>query len=135
MNGTYSEIEIVAPSSAEAGGTVDVELRITSLVDYTIYAIPVIDINGDRAEGSYEAIVPGETRSWYFQFTMPEQSVKVTAESWCESYYFDWQLDATTQKTIVLEGLPSLGPLALVGGLGLLGVVAMVALTAARPGE
>jgi len=60
--------------------------------------------------------------------------VKITAESWCEDT-FEWHLDDTAQKTIVLEGLPSLGPLALVGGLGLLGVVAMVALTAARPGE
>ena len=133
MNGTYSKIEIVAPSSAEAGATVVVEVRITSLVDYTIYAIPVIDVDGGRDEGSYEAIVPGETRSWYFQFTMPEQSVKITAESWCEDT-FEWHLDDTAQKTIVLAGLPSLGPLALVGGLGLLVVGAAVAF-AASPKE
>ena len=128
----YSEIEIVAPSTAEAGAIVDVEVRITNLVDYTIYAIPVLRVNGEwAAEGSYERIVPGETRSWYFQFTMPEQSVKVTAESWCEDT-FEWHLDDTAQKTIVLAGLPSLLPLALVGGLGILGVGAAVVL-AARP--
>ena len=130
----YSKIEIVAPSTAEAGATVDLEVRITSLVDYTIYAIPVIDVNGGRDEGSYEAIVPGETRSWYFQFMMPEESVTIIAESWCEDT-FEWHLDDTAQKTIVLAGLPSLGPLALVGGLGLLGVGAALALAAARPRE
>ena len=139
MTGTYSEIEIVAPSSAEAGTTVDVEARITNLIDYIIYAIPVINANGDIREGSYEVIVPGQTRSWYFQFTMPEQSVQVTAESWCEDT-FEWLLDDATQKTIVLEGLPpsedlpSLVPLALVGGLGLLVVGAAVAF-AASPKE
>ena len=125
MNGAYSEIEIVAPSIAEVGAPVDVEVRITNLVDYTIYAIPVINVNGDIKEGSYETIVPGETHSWYFQFTMPEQSVKVTAESWCEDT-FEWHLDDTAQINIALAGLPSLWPLALVGGLGILGVGAAV---------
>lgn len=129
MNGTYSEIEIVAPSTAEAGATVDVEVRITNLVDYTIYVTPVINVNGDIKEGSYEAIVPEQTHSWYFQFTMPEQSVKVTAESWCEDT-FEWHLDDTAQQNIVLAGLPSLLPLALVGGLGILSVGAVVVLAA-----
>ena len=135
MNGTYSIIEIVAPNSAEAGATVDLELRITSLVDYTIYAIPVIKVNGDIREGSYETIVPGQTRTWYFRFTMPEQSVKITAEGWCEDT-FEWHLDDTAQKTIVLAGLPEVLPLAIVGsllvcGLGVLGVAALV--MGARP--
>ncbi len=132
----YSQIEIVAPGSAEAGATVDIEVRITSLVDYTIYAIPVIDIDGSRTEGSYESIVPGETRSWYFQFTMLEESVTIIAESWCEDT-FEWHLDDTAQKVIAPEGveLPSLLPLALVGGLGVLGVGAAFAFVASSPKE
>ncbi|MBA7645854.1 hypothetical protein ES703_53613 [subsurface metagenome] len=110
------------------------EVRITSLVDYTIYATPVLRVNGDwAAEGSYETITPGETVSWNLSFTMPEQSITLTAESWCEDT-FEWYLDDTAQKTIVLAGLPSLGPLALVGGLGLLVVGAAVAF-AASPKE
>jgi len=99
----YSDISIVAPDSAVAGSVVNLEVRITNLVDYTIYAIPVLDVDGGRNEGNYETIVPGQTRSWYFQFTMPSRSVTVKAESWCESNYFDWHLDDTAQKTISLE--------------------------------
>jgi len=143
----YSEIEIVAPSTAGVGATVDVEIKITNLVDYTIYAIPVLDVNGGRDEGSYETLTPGQTRSWYFQFTMPEESVTIIAESWCEDT-FAWHMDDTAQQNIVseeeelppeeedaLEGLPSLLPLALIGGLGILGVGAAVVLTAASPRE
>jgi len=100
----YSEISIVAPDSARAGSVVNVEVRIRNLQDYTIYAIPVIDIDGGRDEGSYETIVPGQTRSWYFQFTMPTRSVPVAAESWCEDT-FEWHPDDTAQKTITLEAL------------------------------
>ena len=103
----YSEISIVAPSSAQAGQTVIVEVRVKNVAStpepHTIYVIPVIDINGGGREGSYETIVPGQTQSWYFQFTMPSRSVTVKADSWCESYYFDWHLDDTAQKTISLE--------------------------------
>ena len=101
----YSDISIVAPDSAQAGETVSVELRVKNLCDYAIYAIPVIDVDGGRSEGSYETIVPGQTRSWYFQFTMPSRSVTVKAESWCESYYFDWHLDDTASKNISLKEL------------------------------
>ena len=128
----YSQIEIVAPSSAEVGALVDVEVRITNLVDYTIYATPVLEVNGDIREGSYETIVPEQTHSWYFQFIMPDGSVKVTADSWCEDG-FEWHLDDTAQKTIAAEGvLPNMLPLVIVGGLGVLGVGAAVALATRR---
>ena len=97
----YTEISIVAPDSAQADQTVNVEVRVKNLCDYTIYAIPVIDIDGGGATGSYETIVPEQTRSWYFGFTMPGESVTVTAESWCEDT-FEWHLDATTEKAISL---------------------------------
>lgn len=106
---THSEVSIVAPGSAQAGQVVDVEVKIKNLVDYIIYATPVIRINGYVDEGSYETLVPGQTRSWHFSFTMPSESVTVVAESWCESYYFEWYLDASTSKVIripsLIEGL------------------------------
>ena len=97
----YTEISIIAPDSALAGQTVNVEVRVKNLVDYTIYAIPVLDVDGSRSEGSYQTIVPGQIRSWYFSFPMPSESVTVTAESWCEDT-FEWQSDATAQKAISL---------------------------------
>ena len=98
----YSDISIVAPDSAQAGETVSVEVRVKNLCDYTIYVIPVVEVNGGIAEGSYEWIVPEQTRSWYFSFTMPSKSVTVTANSWCENF-FPWHLDDTAKKNISLE--------------------------------
>lgn len=113
----YSEISIVAPSSASTGSQVEVEVRIKNLCDYTIYATPVVNVNGDVAEGSYETIVPGQTLSWPFNFTMPDTSVMVTAESWCEDT-FEWQLDATAQELISLAAADmwsTVGPLLVLG--------------------
>ena len=121
----YSEISIVAPDSAQAGQTINVEVKIKNLVDYTIYVIPVIDVNGGRAEGSYETIVSGQTLSWYFQFTMPSEGVTVTAESWCEDT-FEWQLDATAQKAITVSAVPDwIAPLLTMALM--MGMVAVVA--------
>jgi len=105
----YSAISIVAPEKAKAGETVDLEVRITNLAAYTIYPVAVVRIDGIVLEGSYQPLVPqpysGSTRSRYFSFVMPEKSVTVKAESWCESYYFEWRLDATASRSVSLEEL------------------------------
>ncbi len=107
----YSDISIVAPSSARDGEMVAVEVRVKNLVNYTIYAIPVLRVDGVWAEeGSYEAITPGQIRVWNFSFIMPSKSITLTAESWCESsdyYYFEWHLDDIATQGINLEELKS----------------------------
>lgn len=117
---SYTEIVIVAPSTASSGSVVNFEVKIQNLQDYIIYVIPVIDVNGGRTEGSYEAIVPEETHSWSFQFTMPGEAVTITAESWCEDT-FEWQKDAIATEaigfsTFLSSVLPLIG-LVLIAGL------------------
>jgi len=137
----YSQISLVAPGSAPAGSTVTLEVKVENIAspEHTIYAIPVMRIDGIVLEGSYEAIAPGQIRSWYFQFTMPSNSVTVKAESWCESAFVAWHLDATAQKTVALgEAVPptegiGLG-LALVGAAVIgIGALALVGMTMTKP--
>jgi len=111
--GLYSKISIVAPDSAQAGEVVDVEAVVentsTTPEPHTIYVIPVLRIDGIVISGREETITPENgmgTRSWFFQFTMPNKSVTINAESWCESYYVEWHLDDTDQKYVRLEEAP-----------------------------
>lgn len=104
MTGTYTEVTITAPSSAQAGATVDVVVAVRNILDYTIYVIPVLNIDGNIIEGGYMTITPGETDSWALNFTMPTSDVVLTVDSWCESYYFEWQLDYSVQHTVAVIG-------------------------------
>ena len=106
--GQYTDIvELVAPSSAVAGSQVSVQVSIKNLSNYTIYVTPVLTVSGGVGEGTYKTLVPGQTITWYFSFTMPNYGVKVTADSWCESYYFDWHKDDTVEKNITLASVPA----------------------------
>lgn len=102
----YTAINLIVPGKALAGEVVTAQVEITNLQDYTLYAIPVLNVDGYILEGSYETIVPRQTKVWTFTFTMLSKSVTLRADSWCESYYFTWHLDATISQVISLELLP-----------------------------
>ncbi len=104
MTGTYTEITITAPDSAEAGSTVNVTVTIKNITEYTVYVIPVLDINGSITEGSYETITPGESFSWYFGFTMPTTNTTLIVSSWLETYNVEWQQDYSVQHTVLATG-------------------------------
>jgi len=126
MTGTYTEITLTAPGSAEAGSVADVVVSIKNIMDYTIYASPSLDINGSPVVGSYETITPGETHSWSFSFTMPASNAVLTASSWCESYYFDWQLDCSVEHTIIVTAVGDNGDISAINLTDLVGMVVVV---------
>ena len=127
----YSKISIVAPRSAQPGKLVSIEVKIKNLADHTIYVTPVLRVDGIVLEGSYETLVPDSSRSWAFSLAMPDIRVEVTAESWCESYYFDWHLDDTASSGISI-GAPGLGMVVM----GVLGMgVLVLALSKRRGGR
>ncbi len=85
MTGTYTKVEIVAPSSAAAGETVPVTIRITNIWDYQ-FAVYV--------EGYFDSewfiwstdfwIYPGETYQVTGSFVMPNKGVTIAAYSYVE---------------------------------------------------
>lgn len=96
MAGTYTDIiEIVAPSSAEAGETVPVTIKIKNIwtASIHVYAIGVWDTE-DRFIDWLEYWIPaGATHSFSGSFTMPNRDVTIHAYSYYEGedgyVYFD----------------------------------------------
>jgi len=123
MQGSYTEIVISAPGSAQEGSTVSVTVSIKNIVDYIIYATPVLDVGGTILQGSYVDIVPGDTNVQSFEFIMPGSDVTLTANSWCESFYFDWQLDCSVEQTIFIT---TVGAIDISSMFGLMMVVMMM---------
>ena len=67
MAGTYSEVDIVAPSSAIAGETVNVEARIRNLHSFTIHLTATkgrVDDTVLRFGAIHKWVGAGETESW-----------------------------------------------------------------------
>ena len=103
MTGTYTEITIGAPVSADVGAEVEISVEIKTIVDLTIYVIPVLSVNGEvEATGSYETITKGNTHSWLFSLTMPNNSIVVGIASWLETYQVDWHTDYSVEHSILL---------------------------------
>jgi len=100
--GSYTEITVEVQGSALEGATVNVAVAIKNILDYTIYAVAILDVNGTVLEGGYDTIIPGATRSWPFSFIMPSTNALLTTSSWCESYLFDWQKDYSVQHTVLV---------------------------------
>jgi len=105
MAGLYTEISIVAPSSARAGEIVNVEARIRNLLDYAFNITATMGrVNGEvlRFGAIHKVVGAGETESWYDSFIMPDKDVVVSVESWFE-WADGWYSDDRTEKTIALE--------------------------------
>ncbi|GAI79427.1 unnamed protein product [marine sediment metagenome] len=138
--GTYTELEeIIAPAQAASGDLITVEVRIRNLHTGTIYIATTARYNGIDIfpTEDYAIVDPGVTRSFYFSFTMPNNDVELRVWSW---YWTgeEWYQDDYSYVDIALEVVApaiSLWPLAIIGGLGVLGVGAVMAFTMARPGK
>ena len=138
--GAYTNItEIVAPSSAPQGSTVPVTIRVANIWDYqfAIYVEAFYD-----SELIFESvdrwIYPGETLSFSSSFIMPDRDITIHAYSYVEDGALGltegWHRDDEAAKNVSLgTGVPvSFLPLAMLGGLAVLGVGIVVALSAAK---
>lgn len=110
MSGTYTQItEIVAPSSAAAGETVSVEVRVKNLHTAGIYIIVTARVvDGDIVllfGNVYHAVDAGVIQSFYDSFIMPNNSVRLWAWSW---YWTgtEWYQDDEASKDISLGVVP-----------------------------
>ena len=109
--GQYSDIvEIIAPLSAVAGSTVNVEVRIKNLCSYAINLTATKGrMDGDilRFGSVHRVVSAGQTASWYDSFIMPGDDVLVSVESWYEGSDGIWRSDDYTEKEIGLYSVPS----------------------------
>ncbi|GAI67797.1 unnamed protein product [marine sediment metagenome] len=138
--GAYTSIDaIIAPASASAGDLITIEVRVRNLHTGAIYIATTGRYNGVDIlpTEDYAIVDPGATHSFYFSFSMPDNDVELRVWSW---YWTgtEWYQDDYSYVDIALEEeipLVSLWPLALIGGLGILGLGATVAFAMARPGK
>ena len=109
--GQYSDIvEINVPSSAVPGSTVNVEVRIKNLCSYAINLTATkgrIDGTVLRFGSVHRVVSAGQTASWYDSFTMPDDDVLVSVESWYEGSDGIWRSDDYAEKEIGLYSVPS----------------------------
>lgn len=100
--GKYTQIGILAPSSAPAGSVVEVEIGLKNVhsaevnmwpgrTRYNTTIFRVYD-----AAGRMHVVVPaGDMHSWFGSFTMPSRDIKILVESWYEGeerWYSDYSV-------------------------------------------
>ena len=109
--GKYSDItSIMAPSSAAAGSTVNVEVRIKNLCSYAINLTATKGRANDEILrfGSVQKVVgAGQTASWSDSFIMPDDYVTVSMESWYEGVSGTWHNDDYAEKDVDLSSVPA----------------------------
>jgi len=141
--GVYTNItKIVAPSSAPQGSTVPVTIKVANIWDYQ-FAVYVEALCDSELifESESRWIYPGETYQVTGSFIMPDRDVTITAYSYVEDGELGlpegWHKDDEAAKNVSLgAGVPvSFLPLAMLGGLAVLGVGVVVALSAVGPRE
>jgi len=103
--GIYTDItEIVAPSSARAGDSVDITARVRNLADYSIY----ISTSGKFDNTIFylypesSSVGAGATYSFSGSFTMPNRKVRVYVWSWFWTGS-EWYQDDAAYVDISLE--------------------------------
>ncbi len=105
MAGTYTDIvDIVAPSSAVAGETVPVTIKIKNIwtSSFRIYAVGVLD-SYDRFIDWLDYWVPaGSTHSFSGSFIMPDEAVTIHAYSYYEDEDGYMRLDDEASKNVSL---------------------------------
>lgn len=85
MPGAWTDIvEIVAPSSAQAGQSVSIEARVKNIGGYSFYiaATGVYNSSGISFSPTSAYVNAGATQSFYGSFTMPSKKVRVKVISW-----------------------------------------------------
>lgn len=106
--GTYTEIvDIVAPGSAAAGSTVNVEVKIKNRwTDYIhIYCVALPDSAFRFIDWQEAWVGPGETKSFYGGFIMGDGDVRINAYSYYEATDGDLYLDDTKSKVVKVAAL------------------------------
>ncbi len=110
MAGTYTQIvDIVAPSSAVAGETVPVTIKIKNIWTFAITVMRVVYIDGIYFEpdNGVEADIPaGATHSFPGHFTMPDKSITIEARSYYYGVDHIYHLDDTKTKDVSLGVAP-----------------------------
>lgn len=107
--GTYTQIvSIVAPSSAVAGSTVDVEVKIKNLYSASvhIYCVAVLDSESRFIDWVDVWVAPGYTQSFYGSFTMPSKNVTINAYSYYEGVGGVLYSDDSKSKNVALAAVP-----------------------------
>lgn len=102
MAGLYTQVAVVAPSSARAGVKVNVQARITNLYSQSL------SLNPSGQAGSTplwfgkapKVAAPGETLSWYDSFVMPSEPVTLLVYSWYLKADGEWSPDDSVEKVI-----------------------------------
>ena len=132
MPGLYTDISIVAPSSARAASEVGIEITIENISNEAVHAVPgFLTIDGvDVPPFGIEDLrwlSPGQSYAWERSFIMPEKSVTVDVESWWENSQV-LHKDNEAQQVVSLTTVALAGclPLALIG-LAILATIAAVA--------
>jgi len=105
--GTNTEIsQIIAPTSADAGALVNVEVRVRNIHAQTLAAIAVVRYNEfDLPQPDYQWIDPGATQSFFFSFTMPGMNTKVHVWT-AYATETEWIIDDYGSIDIALTGAP-----------------------------
>lgn len=107
MTGAYTQIvEVVAPSEAVAGDTVNIEVKVKNLYSSSVH-ITVTGRVGDAElhfGNIYHTVAAGSIQSFYDSFIMPGSAV--TLQVW--SFYWtgtEWYQDDEASKSIPLTGV------------------------------
>jgi len=106
--GAYTQIiTIIAPSSAVAGETVSVEVRIKNIWTdpVHIYCVGIRDSAERFIDWPDAWVAPGSTQSFYGSFTMPNQDVTLNVYSWYVGVDGYLYLDDTKSITVSLAAL------------------------------
>ncbi|MBA7654706.1 hypothetical protein ES703_62589 [subsurface metagenome] len=111
MTGTYTQIvDIVAPSSASAGETVECTIKIKNIWTGYVHvsAIGIYDSEERFIDWLDYWIPPGATYSFSGSFVMPDRDVTIHAYSYYEDIDGNWRFDDAAEKDVnlaeVLEG-------------------------------
>ncbi len=113
MTGTYSDIvEIVAPESALAGSTVNVEVKIKNIWTGSLhlYCVAVADTAVRFIDWQDAWVGPGETQSFFGAFIMGGGDARISAYSHFEGD--DGYLhpdDSKTKDVRLAELVPAIG--------------------------
>jgi len=108
--GAYTEIiSIIAPDSARAGETVNVEVRIKNIWTATLhmYCVALPDSLFRFIDWQDAWVGPGQTRSFYGAFIMGGGAVTINAYSYYEGVDGYLYFDDSKSKTVSLAVVPS----------------------------
>ncbi len=102
--GVYTDIDIVAPSSALAGETVSVIVKIKNIWTASVHvaAIGIYDTEERFIDWLDYWIPAGETHSFSGSFIMPDRGVTIYAYSYFEAEDGYWYSDDAAEKPVSL---------------------------------